>query len=376
MTNGVVAGSRIQALDGVRGVAITMVLLFHAFAGVLPHNPFLKVVQTFWVGVDLFFVLSGYLITKLLLEARESPRYFINFYLRRTLRIFPAYYFTLALIFWVFPLISKPLRDSNFERAAPYLVLHLQNWIMAIHGTRLPWLGMDHLWSLAIEEQFYLAWPLLVYLTPKTTLPRLCIIIFALAVIGKFLLYLLGAPSLTPYTATITRLDPLVAGAWVAAISASPTPKLTRIAKSLFPFALVLLITILWHRFGPGVSGKTVAFITPLVAILFAMLIWAIRTENWGGKSHSPLTFAPLVWLGRYSYGIYLLHWPIYVTLNQWVQVGPWGAGSAWNIHAMVIIGVADIILSLIAARLLFELIESPALKLSARLTGRATNPP
>src|SRR5436190_14494061 len=151
----------IPALDGIRGLAILMVMLFHYSPELDRSNPIERVAGSFcgygWTGVDLFFVLSGFLITGILLESRAAGNYFSSFYMRRVLRIFPAYYLSLGLMFLVVPKI-----DSGGLRLLPsahdrwMYVFYAQNWVGIFHypGQMI----VTPYWSLAVEEQFYLVW--------------------------------------------------------------------------------------------------------------------------------------------------------------------------------------------------------------------------
>ena len=168
----------IPALDGLRGIAIILVMLHH-FTNYRPTSGIDgligSVVFFLWTGVDLFFVLSGFLITGILLDSRGSERYFTTFYARRTLRIFPLYYLVLFVAFVVlpqFPAVNAVLTGQvDLPPQWPYW-LYLENFSIAARGWVHGWVDVG--WSLAIEEQFYLVWPLVIWLCPPRLLALLC----------------------------------------------------------------------------------------------------------------------------------------------------------------------------------------------------------
>jgi peptidoglycan/LPS O-acetylase OafA/YrhL len=170
-------------LDGVRGLAILLVLLFHGaypYHLIAPDHPF-ALFDFGWMGVDVFFVLSGFLITGILLEAKRRPRYFVHFYGRRTLRIFPLYYLVLGVVFIVMPLLVSDLELGAPESNQVYLWTYTSNLYTAYMGQWMFHSGtvdLNHTWSLAIEEQFYLLWPLLVRWTSRRSLIWICGAIF------------------------------------------------------------------------------------------------------------------------------------------------------------------------------------------------------
>jgi len=166
------AVQQVPELDGLRGVAILMVLLFH-FGGP-PINLCTWLLSYGWAGVDLFFVLSGFLITTILLNTKDSPQYFSSFYGRRVLRIFPLYFMALALYFHV----EMPWLVSHKQATAVsvgdqlWCWFYLLNWHDVTAGING---NLSHLWSLSIEEQFYLVWPLAIWRCSRKQVPVLCL---------------------------------------------------------------------------------------------------------------------------------------------------------------------------------------------------------
>ena len=147
------------ALDVLRGIAILLVFFYHNFS-------FLQVFEFGWIGVDLFFVLSGFLITDILLSSQGGRNFFRNFYARRFLRIFPLYYITLIAFFLLAPYVfSQQNADvvTYYNTNQLWFWSHLQNWLFVNKGmSSSPMLS--HFWSLAVEEQFYLFWPLIIFI--------------------------------------------------------------------------------------------------------------------------------------------------------------------------------------------------------------------
>ena len=203
--------TRSPALDGIRGLAILMVLA-HNTLRVAPEGGVLSEVVASvsgigWTGVTLFFVLSGFLITRGLMEEQGSPTYFRAFYLRRALRIFPLYY--LFLVFFLLVLPALDAAPQNIVDDLPRQIwywLYLSNWTQFadLGGTGLP-----HLWSLAVEEQFYLLWPLLVWRRSPRQVLWLCMGVIAVAFVARVGLVLGGVEPMQIYTFTITRVDSL-----------------------------------------------------------------------------------------------------------------------------------------------------------------------
>jgi peptidoglycan/LPS O-acetylase OafA/YrhL len=157
---------RLPTLDGLRGVAILLVLLSHLTlysemsTTTLLDRAYQRATLAGWVGVDLFFVLSGFLITGILLDLKGSSRFFRTFYARRVLRIFPLYYAFLAIFYIALPqLLSSKDQVLRLLADQKWYWLYLQNLQMARDGWPVP-KYLAHFWSLAVEEQFYLIWPL------------------------------------------------------------------------------------------------------------------------------------------------------------------------------------------------------------------------
>ncbi|HEY5213324.1 MAG TPA: acyltransferase, partial [Acidobacteriaceae bacterium] len=206
-------------LDGVRGLAILMVMGCHAFVSNYESaGRFAKLIGEFLhygnAGVDLFFVLSGFLITGILYDSLQDDGYFRKFYARRALRLFPLYYGVLLICF----LLTGPLR-LHWGHMGWLLILDLQNIdpIQIVKHSPGPNIVLSHFWSLAVEEQFYLFWPLLVYSVRSWKgLLRMTLIASAGALVLRLMLVGHGASPLAIHVTTICRADSLMLGGALA----------------------------------------------------------------------------------------------------------------------------------------------------------------
>jgi peptidoglycan/LPS O-acetylase OafA/YrhL len=330
----------IPALDGLRGIAIILVMLHH-FTYYRPTSgideQIVSVLIFFWTGVDLFFVLSGFLITGILLDTRGRERYFSNFYARRILRIFPLYYLILFLalvVLPVFPAVHTVLigQDASVDLPPqwPYW-LYLTNFSIADRGWVHGW--VDVAWSLAIEEQFYLFWPLVIWLCPPRLVAWLCTAIFVAEVFARSGARANDVAVLPIYVITWFRLDGLVIGALLAvALRRGIMPDLGRLAPIvvIVGVAGLIAVTILgghtwwWNR-------RMQQFGYSLIAVIAgAMLVGAI-TRPADSLWPRMLSAGWLRAFGKYSYCLYLIHLPVMRAVREWVfnpeetlAIAPW----------------------------------------------------
>jgi peptidoglycan/LPS O-acetylase OafA/YrhL len=299
-------------LDGLRGIAILLVLFYHLCHYGLAKTPaaraFATLVVMGWSGVDLFFVLSGFLITSILLRQRDSSSYFRTFYARRVIRIFPLYYAVLVLFLWILPAITAQAEGfwmAGADRETVWYWLFLSNLHAAFTGNYQHYF-LEITWSLAIEEQFYLVWPLLVYVTSRQQLSWICsgILIGALALRVAIACY--GTPnSIFLYTFTPCRLDELAAGALIAAVAVDEA-SIARLARwsrpALWGGTLGYVAAVIWL----GSWLQIVAF--TLLAAAFGGLVVRAMIAKRGALLPRVLESAVLRSFGKYSFGLYLLH--------------------------------------------------------------------
>jgi len=313
-------GAHHPALDGLRGVAVLMVLAFHFLhidgEGGVVERALLSATRTGWAGVDLFFVLSGFLITGILLDARGGPSYFRAFYARRVLRIFPLYYAYLAVLFLALPLLFPSL-DVKRETQG-WLWSYLGNVLFAREGgfQASPFTG--HFWSLAVEEQFYLAWPLLVWMLPRKRLAVLCLGLVAGAFALRLGIHRTTFNSTAAYVLTPARMDTLALGALVAIAAREPAwwSRVRRIAPWALGVSMVAVAAVWIHQgglFGGDPVVQVWAF-GPLGAGFAALLVLAL--DGPASRLSRALTRPALRGAGKYSYGLYVLHYPIFLALE------------------------------------------------------------
>jgi peptidoglycan/LPS O-acetylase OafA/YrhL len=317
----------LPALDGLRGLAILLVLVEH-FVRLQPATLVERLVcrgaAVGWVGVDLFFALSGFLITGILLEAKGGQRFFRNFYLRRLFRIFPLYYGCLLLIFFGLPHLGLLRGDEsgNLLHTQGWYWSYLTNVMIARAGSwgAIP-LEPQHFWSLAVEEQFYLVWPVVVWLLPRPRLKTICLGAMLGSLAIRLTLRLLGEPGTVLYVLTPTHLDPLAAGAWLALLVREPGG-LAWVKARVRPVMAVcaaVVATIMLTAHGPVVETLAMQSVGyPLLALTCAGLLAGALT----GPEASPLgrlwRSRVLGFFGRFSYGLYVLHPLLLVLVVRW----------------------------------------------------------
>jgi len=369
---------RIAPIDGIRGLAILAVLLHNPAYIATGHDSLaFKLVGTVtgagWTGVQLFFVLSGFLITGILVDALGKPPFFRTFYIRRTLRIFPLYYAFLACVFFLVPLVAEiPEWEANAHRNQVWFWTYLANWADP-YGQGVA--GLSHFWSLAVEEQFYLVWPLLVFAASRRSLVRLCIVVIAVTPFIRALLNLTGPP-LAASEFTIARWDGLAAGALIALLIREESGRLwlrrwtgTIASAALLVFAAFVLMNRGFHESDPRVQvfGQTLAI------TLCAYLICAVVNSTSRQAEFLIRAFSAewLRFLGKYSYAIYVFHWPIHMLLSPYAADLVNSGGTVERLVRLAAYLALVSGLSIVAAVVSWRVLEQPMLRLRNRLAPR-----
>ena len=369
-------------LDGIRGIAILLVLASHAagMLGVLPHlqpHPGYTSIVAFvlvpgWGGVDLFFVLSGFLITGILLRTKHKANYFQSFYIRRALRIFPIYYLALlgSIVFAHFvQAFSAQLPPVGWERAVYFF--YLQN---------IPIFWQSHMgmftvwgiyWSLAAEEQFYMVWPLFVRFMTQKMMMWICIMAFALELLLRLLtmhLYFgvhVGAIQFTP-----NRADGLFIGAAIALymeMNQRAVPLRWITAAATASAGILLYIAVVHPR---DLVGDGLLYIIGVTA--FSLGGGALVALS---QHHLPhlqwwLTNPVLRAAGKYSYGMYVYHLFLFDAIHYCMRrISPSTDGELKLLPAVGVMLLA-IALAGLVAKLSFELFEQSFLVLKNRFTA------
>ncbi len=363
--SGLRESSRIPELDGLRGLAIFLVILYH-YISVAPHGAshtwpsrIGTILGQGATGVDLFFVLSGFLIGGILLSTRESPRYYKTFYLRRFHRIIPLYYGWI-LLFGLLWLIARKWGGSagaDFRTLTPYWAyfLFIQNYFFGSTAVQAYWLIPT--WSLAVEEQFYLLSPPLVKNLSVGRLAKLLIGVVGLSLLFRLTMSIALGPQhgysgfFASYFWTPSRADDLALGVLVAI--AWSTPQINRWIKqnvrffyiSFGAFAAALLVMLYWLVKPTSFVGAT--FGRTSYGLLFASLLVILLADRESLLANI-FRWRPLRELGRISYCVYIIHGAVIWTLFRFMRHGEprfdsWPAIGVSALAFVLTLGLAEL---------------------------------
>lgn len=380
----------VPMLDGIRGIAILAVIVCHTICcfvniGGTHANEFQRFI--FFVfglggfGVDLFFVLSGYLITGILINAREKENYYLNFYARRTLRIFPLYYLYITLVIFILPILIPYMRDQINGNLGLYY-LYLQNFVPFANNT-LPEYLFGHLWSLAVEEHFYLIWPLIVYKVNDRKIFLLGLAVIIGAVLFRcYFIFLSGfRPGVIDYYSyrfTFCRADALMLGAILAFVVRNET--LSRLMQyhrltGLYGSGLTSIVLLI-YAFGQGnaliISNKVISSIGyTIFSIFFTFLLFSLLNATRESFVSRFFNNTVMRFFGKYSYAMYIVHFPliafIYANYLENFNCKP--------MTKVLILFVTNIILTSVISWLIYHLIEKHFLSLKRFFVSERREP-
>jgi peptidoglycan/LPS O-acetylase OafA/YrhL len=336
---------RIPELDSLRGIAALSVLLYHFWPEFFPLG---------WSAVDLFFCLSGYLITSIILANLGTERFTINFYARRSLRIWPIYYLTLIAVIVVSRFQATPLPLDGL----PYYLTYTQNIQYYWFAVPPPFpFAMNHTWTLALEEQFYLIWPALVSVASR----RGIVLLSSALVMMSFWARLVGFNSWI----LLARCDGFALGGLLAAM---PLCRSVRIVPYFCAMVFISLSVIVGITLPRGITSPIAPLDYPAWEILAVNLFYAgilgLTVIATGSPVLAALRARPLRYLGQISYGLYLYH-PLVEIYGEAVRQRG-GLGDAWWWK------FASLVVCLLGASLSWRLIESPILGLKHHFEYRA----
>ncbi|HTC73979.1 MAG TPA: acyltransferase [Edaphobacter sp.] len=370
------AEKHILALDGIRGLAILFVLYHHLFwSNPNSGNPifdFLNAIRaSAFIGVNLFFALSGFLITGILLDTVNSPNFFKTFYVRRMLRIFPLYYGLLITLL----LLTRPLHFV-WNGWQYFYLTYSTNFALWPRGPLvLQPFSIDHLWSLQVEEQFYLVWPLILYrVRSLRSLIRISILVCVATLLIRIVLvaersYLNNV--YLPYSSTFSCVDNLLFGCCLCALLRTTLrQQVLHFAPRIF--ALCVMVLTVAAIPNHGLDWKTSIFIPTfgfsLIGISCAALI-AMSLEP-GSRTKQFFSHPILRFFGKYSYGLYVFHYPLGCLLNQPVR-NYIDAHFHRKVLGVIAGAIVVFIATTLAALLSYHFYEAPFLKLKKHFTYR-----
>jgi peptidoglycan/LPS O-acetylase OafA/YrhL len=318
---------RFPALDGIRAVAVTLVFMEH-FGGGAHGGRVLNLINQVrirgWVGVDLFFVLLGFLITGILFDTRKDSHYFKRFFARRSLRIFPVFYLVVAVLLALTPILHYQWRAGHL-----LFLIYMGNFfgnhdfslyevLSANHPAFKASIG--HFWSLCVEEQFYLLWPAVVWMVrDRIKLLWTAAGISVLALVLRYVMVVMAGPVLAETWIIRTlpfRMDTLLIGGMLALLLRGPNAdRWQRLCRPLFLICTALAVGI--FLFSPAYDSAWLLTIgLTITALASAGLIGS--TLRAGSPAYRLFYRKPLRTLGKYSYGFYIFH---YIFVWAWIQL-------------------------------------------------------
>ena len=321
-----------------------MVMFFHFCSGIVSNNNYLLLIKKISIvgqtGVSLFFVLSGFLITRLLLNSKTHNRYFFNFYIKRILRIFPLYYFFLVLFYFILPLLFK---TTFIELKYQYFYwIYLQNFAMTFNWASN---GPLHFWSLAVEEHFYFFWPFIIYFFNSK---KILLTIFLLIVLSIFTRIILIKNNYDVFYFTFSRMDELALGALLSLAELKLILQHKNSKFFLLLFFIILIPTIfIWILNNASGNSTLQVFKFVLLAFSLSSLVGYIISAKESNILKIILCLKPISYTGKISYGLYVYHPLCFLICNKYFDT---------NIFIVDLIG--SFLLSYLMATLSYYLLE------------------
>jgi peptidoglycan/LPS O-acetylase OafA/YrhL len=365
------ASAHVESLDGLRGLAILLVMVDHFFFGAKSANRALSVLIDLtkfgWLGVDLFFVLSGFLITGILDDAKRSPQFFRNFYARRALRIFPLYYAYLLFFFFV-GVRLMPLERERLDEVVRdqwWLWAYATNILIAIKG-KFIFASLNHFWSLSVEEHFYLVWPWLVRALTRKTMMSVCIVTVFGAVAARAIIVLGGFHSVGAYVLTPCRMDSLALGGFLA-LALRNGERHWRGRGWLIATATTFVLLAVGLDLRERSAAAWLAFDVigySVAAVFFGLLLLGAVSPDRNSIVRRTFEVGWLRSMGKYAYGLYVISHPLNIALTHSLPIDR----LAHQLHSTAAAYVARALLSFTLSCLLalasYHLFEKHFLKL------------
>lgn len=371
----------VPALDGLRALAILLVIPHNLDILGAPYTPLerlpVMIINAGWIGVQLFFVLSGFLITGNLLDTRGADNYYSAFIGRRALRILPLYYGVLLTTFVLLPLwttLPEELQKTSHNQV--WLWTFLLNW-SAPYGRTVA--GFGHFWSLAVEEQFYLLWPFVIaWCSPRKVL-WMGIAVAVISLGCRWALALGHFPQDALYMFTVSRMDALALGASATALLRIPHARsvIERRTSHVATAAAIILASVFFITHGySAYDARSQSYGYTLLAAGFALctLVAAVPASGLLRPIVRGLEWPPLRRVGRYSYAMYVFHLPLHVFFGGPVlhrMVGPHPTHAQAFVYIIASMGV-----NFMAAAASYYLFERHFLRLKEKLMPRRAASP
>jgi peptidoglycan/LPS O-acetylase OafA/YrhL len=373
------SAKHIPSLDGVRGLAILFVFIYHYGGGkqssFWPLRVAADTVNFGWVGVSLFFVLSGYLITGILWDSFAVQGWLVRFYVRRSLRIFPLYY--LALLIAAIAFVASGVSIRVLSSLWVYF-LYLQDvpWLYSARAQLPSTVWLVHFWSLAVEEQFYLAWPLLLFMFAgkRKAAMRMMSVLWLASMTFRLLIVVLHYPTDWALLSIGGRSGELIAGGYLALLLRGTSEERRGIERfgtilstvCLLSFA-VLAVYVTRERYSQSTTDIVMSLAgLPLLSVLFPCLIAAALKS---GILQTCMSIATLRWLGKISYGIYVYH---FLFRHLFDKCATWIYPTLGPVQHQAFVGLVAAAGTLLIASFSFYTLETAFIHIKSRTPNRA----